>query len=92
MRLKMDYQFDKREAEFVEHIKRDLIGKIAVEHLVGLLKHESSNYEPNDRVRGDFYVITREQAKRLIDSIPYPAHEVISILDEEIPELKIPFQ
>jgi hypothetical protein len=92
MRLIIQHQISSEESEFLEHIKKELIAKIAVDHLVNLLEYSQGKSRPyKDTISGDFCLLTNSQVKRLIDTLPIGYHsEVIGILKEEIPELNIP--
>ena len=89
MRLIIDHELFEYEVEFVEAIKSNLIGEMAVNHLVNLLEYKEALKK--HKISADFCLLTNSQVKRIIDALPIGCHsEVISILKEEIPELNLP--
>lgn len=91
MRLKLDYQVSEEDSEFVETIKRNLIAEIATDNLVNLLEYDQSSMDSRiNTIRADFFVLTEEQARRLIQVLPTDYRCMAKdILKEEIPELNI---
>ena len=94
MRLKLNYQIVCEDSKYLDQAKEQAIHDLAQKHLIGLLTSSSApsywDRQPNTiLIEADFFILTCDQVKRLLAAIPYN-EEIKGILNEEIPELKIP--